>query len=361
MLKPYQKLINSIQYEPINSENLQGILITSSHNLRYYTGFAGGCGIALIGKDNRYLFVDSRYTEEAKKEAPDFEVIQYEAGHLYAEIQSKISNLDITCLGFEDSVISLAQYKAFSEKLTSRLVGIGNKADINRMVKTDKELSLMRIAESIGDKALTEVLPMISQGVRECDIAAELEYKMRKLGAEKTSFDTIVVSGEKSAMPHGMPNEKVLEKGDFVTIDFGCVYKGYCSDMTRTFVIGEPSDKQLDIYNTVLAAQLEGLKNISAGVSAAACDNAAREIIKKAEYGKYFGHALGHGVGLQIHEFPTLSPKSDIILEKNMVVTCEPGIYIGGFGGVRIEDMVAVTKNGCEILSSFPKELIVCR
>lgn len=337
------------------------VLISSPHNLRYFSGFAGGEGYALIGNGFRYLFVDSRYTEEAKAESPDFEVVQFGMDGVCAEIEKAVKKYDIARIGFEDKTMTYREYKTVSEKLFgTEFVPLGNSADLKRMIKTDTEIECIRTAEKIGDDALGEVVPFIKAGVRECDIAAELEYRMRKLGAERTSFETVVVSGEKSAMPHGKPSEKRLEYGDFVTIDFGCVYRGYCSDMTRTFAIGNISKEQKNVYDTVLAAQTEGLKSIRAGVCGADCDAAARNVIKNAGYGEYFGHALGHGVGIEIHELPTLSPRSNIILKENMAVTCEPGIYIGGMGGVRIEDLVIVKKDGCDNLSSFAKNLIVC-
>lgn len=341
--------------------NLNAVLISSPHNLRYFSGFAGGEGYALTGDGFRYIFVDSRYTEEAKAESPDFNVVQFGLGGVCAEIQKVIQEFGVARIGFEDKTLTYREYKTLSEKLADiELVPLGNRADLKRMIKTDAEIERMRTAERIGDVALGEVLPYIKTGARECDIAAELEYRMRKHGAERTSFETIVVSGEKSAMPHGKPNEKRLERGDFVTIDFGCVYNGYCSDMTRTFVMGEISKEQKKVYDTVLAAQKEGLKSIRSGVCGAECDLAARRVIEDAGYGKYFGHALGHGVGVEIHELPTLSPKSKIILKENMAVTCEPGIYIGGIGGVRIEDLVIVKKDGYDNLSSFDKNLIIC-
>lgn len=342
-------------------DNADGALITSPHNLRYFSGFAGGEGIALVGRDFKYLFVDSRYTEEARTEAPEFDVIEFKAGSLCAEINSRLKSCGVSRLCFEDNELTVSEFQRYSEKLiASELCPIGDRADTVRMVKTDEEIEHMRRAEKIGDIALGETLPMISAGVRECDIAAELEYRMRRLGAEGASFDTIVVSGAKSAMPHGRPDEKPLESGDLVTIDFGCIYKGYCSDMTRTFAIGDISDEKKKIYDSVLSAQLTGLSAIRAGEKASDCDRAAREVIESAGFGKYFGHSLGHGVGLKIHELPNLSPRSEVILKENMIVTCEPGIYIGGIGGVRIEDMVAVKENGYENLSSFTKELIIC-
>lgn len=342
-------------------KEVDAVMITSAPNLRYFSGFAGGEGVCVIGSGFKFLFVDSRYTVAAVNEAPEFEVIEFRGGKLCDEINSRLKSRSVTKLGFENGEMTVFEYDVYREKLSGiEFVGLGSRLTELRMIKTDAEIELMKTAEGIGDAAFSEVLPMIKAGVAECEIAAELEYRMRRHGADKTSFDTIVVSGIKSSMPHGIPSDKRLERGDFVTMDFGCVYKGYCSDMTRTVVIEKADDEQTKIYNTVLSAQLKGLETIRAGIKGKDADRTARDIISGAGYGRCFGHSLGHGVGLVIHELPNLSPASEITLCENMIVTCEPGIYVEGFGGVRIEDMVAVTKNGVENLASSPKELIIC-
>lgn len=337
------------------------VLITSSQNLRYFSGFSGGEGICLIGKELDCIFVDSRYTVAAKKEAVGFDVIEYKAGTLFDEINSKLWEYSIKVVAFENTEMSVAQFERFRKNINGiEFESLDEDLTKLRMIKTDEEIELIAAAESIGDKAFEEVLPMLRTGISEREVAAELEYRMRKHGADKTSFDTIVVSGVKSSMPHGLPDNKKLESGDFVTMDFGCIYKGYCSDMTRTVVIEKAEEEQTKIYNTVLKAQKEGLNAIKAGIKGNEADETARRIIDEAGYGKCFGHSLGHGVGLMIHELPNLSPSSEIELRENMVVTCEPGIYIEGYGGVRIEDTVAVTKDGCINLAKSPKELIIC-
>ena len=342
-------------------KEVDAVMITSAPNLRYFSGFAGGEGVCVIGNGFKFLFVDSRYTVAAVNEAPDFEVIEFRVGKLCDEINSRLKSRSVTKLGFENGEMTVFEYDVYREKLSGiEFAGLGSRLTELRMIKTDAEIGLMKTAESIGDAAFSEVLPMIKAGAAECEIAAELEYRMRRHGADKTSFDTIVVSGIKSSMPHGIPSDKRLERGDFVTMDFGCVYKGYCSDMTRTVIIEKADDEQIKIYNTVLSAQLKGLEAIKAGIMGKDADRAARDIISDAGYGRCFGHSLGHGVGLVIHELPNLSPASEITLCENMIVTCEPGIYVEGFGGVRIEDMVAVTKTGVENLASSPKELIIC-
>ncbi|MEG1441984.1 MAG: M24 family metallopeptidase, partial [Oscillospiraceae bacterium] len=250
-------------------------------------------------------------------------------------------------------------YKKFLDELKNvELLPLLSEIDALRMVKSPEEIAKMEIAEEIGVKAFLHILKYLKIGVSESDIATEIEYSMRKNGGSGTSFDTIVVSGAKSSLPHGKPDEKKLEYGDFVTMDFGCKYNGYCSDMTRTIVMGQASDEQKKIYNVVKDAQTAGLSAIRAGILGKDADTVARKVIEDSGYGKYFGHSLGHGVGLCIHELPNLSPKSEITLLENMVVTCEPGIYIPSFGGVRIEDMVVVKTESVVNLTKLSKELI---
>ncbi len=350
--------MNYVQKLDTLFQTLDGVLLTSAHNLRYFTGFSGGEGIALVTLKSRYLFVDSRYTVAAKEEAPAFEVVEFQGGMRNQTIAQTLG--DIQTIGYEDGFLTVAEFhslKTMNAKL--QWEGVSQSLERLRMVKSKEEIALLLKAEEIGVEALRAVLPKIKPGVTELEIAAELEYQMRKLGGEGTSFDTIVVSGVKTSMPHGRPDEKKIELGDFVTMDFGCVYQGYCSDMTRTVAVGNVSEEQAKVYETVKKAQRAGLDAICAGVSCKDADFAARKVIEDAGYGPYFGHSLGHGVGLLIHELPNLSPRSDVILESGMIVTCEPGIYIPGFGGVRIEDMVCVSDDGNKNLTDLAKELLI--
>ncbi len=340
-------------------EKLDGVLLTSPHHLRYFTGFTGGEGVALVGKEGKFLFVDSRYTEAAQKEAEEFQVIEFGSGTRNQKIEEKVDELSVQSLGFENAEMNVEEYHAIKEALHQvTWQGCSKELSGLRMVKTEEELECLRFAEQIGVDAFRAVLPQIKEGMTENELAAELEYQMRKRGAEGTSFETIAISGKKTSMPHGKPDEKKLESGDFITMDFGCRHRGYCSDMTRTVVLGKASEEQKKIYGIVKDAQMAGLSAIRAGVSGKEADAAARKVIEDAGYGKYFGHSLGHGVGLLIHEQPNLSPLSETVLQPGMVVTCEPGIYIPDFGGVRIEDMVCVTEDGCENLTHLAKELI---
>lgn len=343
-------------YKKLNTilNEYDGVLILSPYNMQYFSGFTGGEGALLITKDKRLLFTDSRYTEQAQGEAADFEVIEWKGLN---DLCHNVNELNLKGLAFEDNYMTALYLNRLKEKIGAEFMGKGAEIDELRAVKEPWEIEKIAKAEEIGDKAFTHILGFIKEGITEREIAAELEYFMKKQGADKTSFDTISISGAKTSMPHGRPDNKKIEKGDFITLDFGCVYEGYCSDMTRTVVLGKASEKQKEIYDIVLKAQLEGLSAIKSGIKCAAADKAARDIIEKAGYGKYFGHSLGHGVGLLIHENPTLSPKSEATLKDNMVVSCEPGIYIPEFGGVRIEDLVCVSGDKCRILSKSTKKL----
>ena len=347
----------------MEEKNLDGILITDLVNLRYFTGFTGTTGIALVTKKGKYFLADFRYVAQANKEViPNgFEVIEIErpASNKILEI---FNDEGIKRVGIEDETLTVAIFNEFKTKFKGvDLVEIGDAFTRIRMIKTEEELEKIRIACDISDKAFEKILPMIKVGVVESDIRRELEYEMIKLGAEGISFTTIVASNERSALPHGVASDKKIEREGFVTLDFGCVYKGYASDMTRTIYIGDtPTEKHLEIYNTVLEAQLKAIDAVKEGVSTRYLDKIARDHISSKGYGNEFGHGLGHGLGMRGHELPFLSPKAeDFILKENMVITIEPGIYIDGFGGVRIEDDVIVTKDGCEILNKTEKKLLI--
>lgn len=340
-------------------KKVDGVILTSPHALRYFTGFCGGEGVALITSQRRCLLVDSRYTVAALQEAKDFEVIEFSAGQRDLLLKERTDKMRL--IGYEDHFLTVAEFQHLKESCPNiqEWVGLSQALEQLRMVKTQEELRCLRMAEQIAVNAFQAVLMQIKAGVCEIEIAAELEYQMRKRGSEGTAFETIVVSGANSSMPHGKPSEKKLAVGDFVTMDFGCVYQGYCSDMTRTVAIGSVTEEQRRIYETVKNAQQSGLNAIRAGVCAKEADAAARRVIDAAGYGKYFGHSLGHGVGLLIHELPNLSPKSETVLQPGMIVTCEPGIYIPDIGGVRIEDMVCVTEDGMENFTQLSKELLI--
>ena len=339
-------------------EKLDGILISNASNMRYLSGFSGGTGYLLITDREAVIFTDSRYTIQAKEESDTFTVVELQDTYV-SLIAEWIEKEQIEILGFEGRDVQVSDYLEWKEKFpVKELRDIGTKIALLRSIKTPEELEKLAEAERIGDKAFSKILEIIKPGMTELEIAAYLEFWMKQYGAEGLSFDTIAASGLNSAKPHAVPGRKIIEKGDFLTMDFGCMYEGYCSDMTRTIVVGKANAKQKEIYQVVLEAQLAALDFIQAGKKGWEVDKVARDIIVKAGYGDNFGHGLGHSVGLFIHEEPRLSKKEETVLVENMVVTVEPGIYIENFGGVRIEDMVVVTKDGCKNLTHSSKEFL---
>lgn len=342
----------------LENKGLDAVLISNQFNMRYISGFTGGTGYLYISQKRSVVLTDFRYTIQAQRESNLFEVLEVENSYS-EEIGSLVREEEVKKLGFEGMDILYEVYKKLEEELKFvQLVSMGDSLSALRSVKTHEELECIKMAEAIGDKAFEEVLKWIKPGMTELEVAAYLEYTMKSNGAEGLSFDTIVASGIHSSMPHAVPTTKKLEQGDFVTMDFGCIYKGYCSDMTRTIVIGKANDRQRKVYDTVLQAQLKVLDFIKAGYQGKEIDKIAREFIYQAGYEGCFGHSLGHSVGLFIHEEPRLSMKEERIIKANVVVTVEPGIYIKDFGGVRIEDLVVVTEAGCKNYTHSPKNLI---
>ncbi len=330
-------------------------MITSPENLFYYSGFTGGEATLLMTKDERLLFTDSRYTVQAKGEAPDFFVIDIAEQKAIDYLMDKKP----ASIAYEAEFVTAACFCAWQQKLPEVAWIAADEAILcQRAIKDEEELNKTKQAAELADHAFAAILPMLKPGAREIDVAMALEWEMRKNGAQRASFDIICASGARSAMPHGVASQKIMEQGDFVTLDFGCFVDGYASDMTRTVVLGKATARQREIYQTVLSAQKAAVDAVCAGLLGREVDAVARGIITEAGFGDCFGHALGHGTGLMIHEAPTLSPRSEKRLEPGMLVTVEPGIYIEGFGGVRIEDLVCVTENGCLNLTTSDKELL---
>lgn len=346
----------------LDEKKVDALVITNRYNLRYVSGFKGDTGMLVLLKDKRYLLTDFRYVFMAMADTKDrdYKVVDIaECKGYTATINSIIEKENIEAIGFENEDISYTQFMAFKRDLKcQRLTEVGDAVTKLRVIKDEQELELIKTAESIGDKAFADILNYIKPGVTEMKIAAHLEYSMKMNGAEGLSFDTIVASGINSSMPHAVLSDKKVEVGDFITMDFGCIYKGYCSDMTRTVVVGKASDKQKHIYNTVLKAQLAALDFIKAGVVGKEVDNVARTIINEAGYEGCFGHGLGHSVGLEIHESPNFNMREESRIMANTIETVEPGIYIKDFGGVRIEDLVVVTETGHINFTHSPKDLI---
>lgn len=341
----------------IQQKELDGVFISDPVNRRYLSGFTGSTGYLLITRTRRIFIADFRYVQQAKQQCEGFEVVE-----LPRDILEKINelaiDLNIRDLGFEDGHISFMQYAAMKEKLEKTyLHPLGDAINHLRMTKNDDEIRLIKTAVNITEKAVDNIKSYIKPGIREREIALEIEYFMRKMGASAAAFDFIVASGWRSALPHGVASDKTVQEGEFITLDIGCKYEGYCSDMTRTFAVGNYTPKQREIYDIVLEAQTQALSLMKPGMTGVEVDGIARDVIEKAGYGEYFGHGLGHGVGLQIHEAPALSQKGKIVLEPGMMVTVEPGIYLPDFGGVRIEDLVVIKENGIENLNSSSKEL----
>lgn len=335
-------------------------LIITPVNRRYLTGFASSLGYLLLTSKGNKLFVDGRYFEAAAKSAVNAEVVLMDG--LINQLNSEFEKNGINKLLIEtENEISV--YQSLKAKLSVRVVPhqpLSDKLHTVRSVKKTEERNSITAAQRIAEKAFLDVLDFIKVGVTEREVAAFLEYRMKLYGSERAAFETIAVSGKNSSMPHGVPTDKCIKNGDFVTMDFGAVVNGYCSDMTRTVAVGFATDEMKQVYNTVLAAQQNAEAAVSAGVLCADVDAAARSVIENAGYGEFFCHSTGHGVGLEIHEMPTLSQKAvNIKLRAGQVVTNEPGIYLAGKFGVRIEDMLFVQKNGCKNLTKAPKHLII--
>lgn len=337
---------------------IDGLLISNGYNMRYLSGFSGATGYLFITEGRKVILTDFRYTIQAENESKGYEVFEIDGSYEEA-INLLIKEEGVETLGFEGQDTLFMNYEKLKDNLTiKRLVAIKDEVTLLRAIKEPWELERLAQAERIGDYAFKKILDDIKPGMTELEVAALLEYYMKSNGAENLSFSSIVASGVNSSMPHAVPTSKKIENGDFLTMDFGCIYKGYCSDMTRTIVVGKASLEQKRIYQLVLDAQMAALDFIKAGYMGCEIDNVARKIIYDAGYEGCFGHGLGHSVGLFIHEDPRLSPKEEKIILPNMVVTVEPGIYIKDFGGVRIEDMVCVTEAGAVNYTNSDKSLI---
>lgn len=342
----------------MEEKNLDAIFISKPENIFYFSGFTGE-GFLVVLQDSINLFTDFRYIEQAKKEASEAEIIDITTS-LFKNFKNIIENYDIKNLGIESDYLTIENFYRLKEHLQN--VNLIKAEDILkklRIIKDSEEISAIKEAQMITDKTFSHIINHIRPGVTELELASEIDCFMKKIGAEKTSFETIVVSGKRSSLPHGLPSSKKLQIGDTITMDFGAKYAGYCADMTRTVFLGKPSKMQEKIFNIVLKAQEKALEYIKSGILGRDVDKKARNIIEDNGFGENFGHSLGHGVGIEIHEEPKLSKKSAMKLIPGMVVTIEPGIYIENSFGVRIEDLVVVTEKGCKNLTSSPKHIIV--
>ncbi len=346
--------------ESLAENEIDGVLVSAPENRRYVSGFTGSAGYLLVSEGDAVLATDFRYVEQAGRQAPDFRVERIAA--TYGWLPALMSGMGVKRLGFEGHDLTVTTHATLAKVIEDsngsgghELVAVDGVVEKLRAFKDPEEMSLLTRAVEIADQALDRVAPTITVGVREKDVAWELEKSMREAGAEAISFDIIVGAGPNGALPHHRAGETVIGDGEPVVIDMGATYDGYCSDLTRTIFIGEPDDEFRKVYDTVLRAQLEAEERVRPGMTGAETDAISREIISEAGYGDNFGHSLGHGVGLAVHESPGVGPRSQDPLENGMVFTVEPGIYVSGWGGVRIEDMVVLENGRARVLSSAHK------
>lgn len=345
--------------EQLDVLGLDAVFVTNSFNRKYLTGFTGSAGYVLITRDKAILFTDFRYIQQAPEQTKEYQVIQH-AMKAIETIYETLVSLHVKKLGFEQNDVSYGAYASYQEQFAGiTMVPTKDIVESIRGFKDQTELSMIRRAVEITEQAFDHILKIMKPGMTEREVSAELEYFIRMNGAPSSAYTTIVASGERSALPHGLASDKKLGMNEFITLDFGANYEGYCSDLTRTVFIGTPTEKQKKIYEIVLEANRTTLAGIKPGMSAKEADSLGRDVITKYGYGEYFGHGLGHAFGLEIHEPLRLSQTSKDILEPGMVLTVEPGIYIPGFGGVRIEDDIVITETGIEVLTSSNKELIL--
>ncbi len=351
---------NLEKYLSILGDEVDGLLLTSRFSRHYGAEFDIAEGIAIVTKQGCRYFTDSRYIESAQNGIKGFEVLEMNRANPFAKlINDAIADFGVTTLGYEEDYLTVAEFMAFEQKLNAKLVPMNAKISGFRAIKEEYELERMRKAQQITDAAFTEVLTRIKVGMTEKELAAELIYCLLKNGGEGLSFEPIVVSGPNTSLPHGVPGERRLQEGDFITMDFGVTYQGYCSDMTRTVALGYATEEMRMVYDTVLKAQLAGIAATRAGVKGKDVDAAARQVIEDAGYGPYFGHSYGHSIGMECHEMPSCSPSGEVVMEEKMVSSAEPGIYLPGKFGVRIEDVVVFKADGCENLTHSPKNLII--
>lgn len=339
----------------IEALGLEGCFFFKPENRFYVSGFTGSTGYAVVLKEKAYFITDFRYFNQVQEQCPDFELLEISTTKTLGNV---LEQLHLNALGYEDDFMTVEGFETLKSDFSGRLVPMKRFIEDIRRIKREDEILLIKKAQAIADDTFSHMLNYIKPGMSERQVHLELVHQLTKRGADRESFTAIVASGSRGALPHGHATDKIIEKGELVTLDFGCVYKGYCSDMTRTLCIGPANEKQKEIYATVLRAQVEALKAMKPGAICKEVDRVARDIITQAGYGEYFGHGLGHSLGLEVHENPRFNTVDESRLEPGMIMTDEPGIYIPGFGGVRIEDLVLITETGIEILSTSTKELI---
>ncbi|GAK12789.1 Xaa-Pro peptidase family protein [Geomicrobium sp. JCM 19039] len=336
-------------------EKIDALIVESDANRRYLSGFTGSAGVIFITSDQAYFITDFRYVEQAKNQCEGFTIVEHK-GSISNELKALVEEHSITSVGFEKSYTTFEKYEVYKDTGIP-LIPVAGLVESLRMFKDEKELSIMKEAAEIADQAFYDIVDYIKPGMKETEVRDRLEFTMRRLGADRSSFEIIVASGSRGALPHGVASDKVIEEGEFVTMDFGAYYKGYCSDITRTVAVGQPTDEMKKVYETVLEAQLLGVEQIKPGMTGKEADQICRDYIYSKGYEGKFGHGLGHGLGMEVHEGPGVSPKGNVVLKPGMVVTVEPGVYLPGVGGVRIEDDIVITADGNERLTTSDKSL----
>ena len=343
-----------------NDQELDGVLISAPENRRYLSGFSGSAGYLLITKAKAILVTDSRYTEQATNQSPYFDVRQVRGG--WGWLIDELKDSGVKKVGFESQDMTVASYNNLIDAIKGdsalgdvSFVPAPGLAENQRIIKDHEELQMLQLAIDAADKAMDQVTPAITPGMTEKEVAWRLETAMRDFGADTISFDTIVAAGPNGAMAHHQPTDYVIKQNDPIVIDMGAKVGGYCSDLSRSIAVGEPDETFNKIYDTVLGAQLTAINTVKVGMTGEETDNLSREVIAQAGYGDNFGHSLGHGVGLEIHENPGVGPGSPDVLELNTVFTVEPGIYLSGWGGIRIEDIVILREDGAVPLSKAKK------
>ena len=351
---------NLEKYLTLLNGEVDGLLLTSRYSRHYGAEYDIAEGVAVVSKAGCRYFTDNRYTEAAMNGIKGFEVLDVAKGGGYVKgINKCIEDFGITTLGFEENYLTVAEFMLYEKNVNAKLVPFTKEINGFRSVKEEWELNIMRKAQAITDKAFAEVVGRIKAGMTELELQAELIYCLYKNGATGLAFDPIVVSGPNSSLPHGVACERVIQEGDFVTMDFGALYNGYCADMTRTVAVGHATEEMVKVYNTVLEAQLAGLAVSKAGVPGKDIDGAARKVISDAGYGEFFGHGYGHSLGLEVHESPSPNSRNDQPMPVGAVASAEPGIYLPGRFGVRIEDTCVFLEDGIEILTKSPKNLMI--
>ena len=339
-----------------NNPKIDAFVVTDEANRYYFTQMETSFGAVILSPQRNVFITDFRYETEAREKVKDFEIIISTYSELYAKIAEVLTSVEAKNVGYGEKMY-IDEFSAFKAALSGfKLKPAEEALSLKRAVKTEQEIATIKTAQQIAETALKRAISRVKAGITERELMAEINYEMIIAGAEKYSFETIVAFGANTAQPHHHPSDKKLEKNELILVDMGAKYNGYCSDMTRTFCLGNPGQKLTDVYGIVKEAQEYAIKYIKAGMTCNDADALAREYITSHGYGSNFGHSFGHGVGVEIHEAPRVGANSAMVLQPNMVITAEPGIYLAGLGGVRIEDMLVVKENGVVNLTSYDKK-----